>query len=85
MAVVKTSTVYLVIIFIFISVVLLSMLPSYQREGMKTRKTPPLSAEASMKQVKEGTKAMGSDGYRKSITDRIGKLEQTYPDIPDDS
>jgi hypothetical protein len=68
----------------FISIVLLSMLPAYEREGMKTRKTPPLSADASMKQVKEGTQAMGSAGYRKSISDRIGKLEQTYPDIPDE-
>ena len=84
MAVVKSTTLYLVIIFIFISVLLLSMLPSYEREGMKIRKTPALSADASMKQVKEGTKAMGSAGYRKSITDRIGKLEQTYPDIPDE-
>jgi hypothetical protein len=84
MAVVKSATVYLAIIFIFISVVLLAMLPSYEREGMKTRKTPPLSADASMKQVKEGTKTMGAAGYRKSITDRIGKLEETYPDIPDE-
>ena len=84
MAVVKSTTVYLVIIFMFISIVLLSMLPSYEREGMKTRKTPPLSADDSMKQVKEGTQAMGSAGYRKSISDRIGKLEQTYPDIPDE-
>jgi hypothetical protein len=37
-----------------------------------------------MKQVKEGTKTMGGAGYRKSISDRIGKLEQTYPDIPDE-
>lgn len=84
MAVVKSITVYLVIIFMFISIVLLSMLPSYEREGMKTRKTPPLSADDSMKQVKEGTQAMGSAVYRKSISDRIGKLEQTYPDIPDE-
>jgi hypothetical protein len=84
MAVVKSATVYLAIIFIFISVVLLAMLPSYEREGMKTRKTPPLSADASMKRVKEGTKTMGAAGYRKSITDRIGKLEETYPDIPDE-
>jgi hypothetical protein len=84
MAVVKSTTVYLVIIFMFVSIVLLSMLPSYEREGMKTRKTPPLSADDSMKQVKEGTQAMGSTGYRKSISDRIGKLEQTYPDIPDE-
>ena len=84
MAVVKSTTVYLVIIFMFISVLLLAMLPSYEREGMRTRKTPPLSADASMKQVKEGTKTMGSSGYRKSISDRIGKLEQTYPDIPDE-
>jgi hypothetical protein len=84
MAVVKSDTVYLAIIFIFISVVLLAMLPSYEREGMKTRKTPPLSADDSMKQVKEGTKTMGAAGYRKSISDRIGKLEQTYPDIPDE-
>jgi hypothetical protein len=84
MAVVKSATVYLAIIFIFISVVLLAMLPSYEREGMKTRKTPPLSADASMKQVKEGTKTMGAAGYQKSISDRIGKLEQTYPDIPDE-
>jgi len=84
MAVVKSTTVYLVIIFMFISALLLAMLPSYAREGMKTRKTPPLSADASMKQVKEGTQAMGSAGYQKSISDRIGKLEQTYPDIPDE-
>jgi len=83
MAVVKT--VYLVIIFIFISIVLLSMLPSYTREGMKTRKTPPLSAEASMKQVKDGTSTLGHTGYIQSISDRIGHLEQLYPDIPDDS
>ena len=84
MAVVKSTTVYLVIIFMFISVLLLGMLPSYEREGMRTRKTPPLSADASMKQVKEGTKTMGGAGYRKSISDRIGKLEQMYPDIPDE-
>ena len=84
MAVVKTSTVYLVIIFIFISVVLLSMLPSYEREGMRVRKSPPLSAEASMKQVKDGTKKLSSAGYIQSINNRIGKLEQTYPDIPDE-
>uniref|UniRef100_A0A6C0CII9 Uncharacterized protein n=1 Tax=viral metagenome TaxID=1070528 RepID=A0A6C0CII9_9ZZZZ len=86
MAVVKTSTLYLVILFIVISGVLLMMLPSSNdREGMKTRRTPPLSADASMKQVKEGTKTMGHDGYVQSISNRIGKLEQTYPDIPDDS
>lgn len=84
MAVVKTSTVYLVIMFIFISVILLSMLPSYEREGMRVRKSPPLSAEASMKQVKDGTKKLGSAGYIQSINNRIGKLEQTYPDIPDE-
>jgi hypothetical protein len=84
MAVAKTSTIYLVIIFIFISIVLLSMLPSYEREGMRVRKSPPLSAEASMKQVKDGTKKLGSAGYIQSISKRIGTLEEKYPDIPDD-
>lgn len=84
MAVVKTSTVYLVIIFIFISIVLLSVLSPPEREGLRTRKSPPLSPEASMKQVKDGTKKLGSAGYIQSIGNRIGKLEQTYPDIPDE-
>jgi|FreactcultureFD7_1027221.scaffolds.fasta_scaffold02268_4 hypothetical protein len=79
------KTIYLVIIFIFISIVLLSLLPAApEREGMRLRKTPPLSAEASMKQVKDGTKKLGSAGYIQSISNRIGTLEQTYPDIPDD-
>ncbi len=73
----KTS--YLLILFVLIAILLLTLLP--QREGFKT---PPLSAEDSMKQVKEGTKTLGSDGYRRSLNDRVGSLEQRYPDIPED-
>lgn len=76
----KTS--YLLILFVAIAILLLTMLP--HREGFRAIKTPPLSAEESMKQVNKGTKELGSDGYMKSLNARVASLEQTYPDIPEE-
>jgi hypothetical protein len=76
--------VYLVILFILVAIVLLYLLPSSGREGMKTVKTPPLSADESMKQVKAGIAKLGGGGYIQDISKRIGKIEQDYPDIPDE-
>jgi hypothetical protein len=76
--------IYLVILFILAAMILLYLLPTSEREGMKTVKTPPLSAEASMKQVKAGIAKLGSRGYIDDISNRIGKVEQDYPDIPDE-
>ena len=79
----KTS-IYLVVLFILAAITLLYLLPSSAREGMKTIKTPPLSPEESMKQVKAGIAKLGSGGYIQDISNRIGKIEQEYPDIPDE-
>jgi len=37
-----------------------------------------------MKQVKAGISKLGSRGYIQDISNRIGKIEQAYPDIPDE-
>ena len=79
----KTS-VYFVIVFILVAIVLLYLLPIHGREGMKTVKTPPLSTDDSMKQVKAGIAKLGNGGYIQDISNRIGKIEQDYPDIPDE-
>jgi len=78
------KSVYLVILFILAAIVLLYLLPSPEREGLKTIKTPPLSPEESMKQVKAGIAKVGSAGYIQDMSSRIGKIEQEYPDIPDE-
>jgi hypothetical protein len=78
------KSVYLVILFILATMILLYLLPSYEREGLKTIKTPPLSPEESMKEVKAGIAKLGSRGYIQDISNRIGKIEQEYPDIPDE-
>lgn len=75
---------YLVILFILVAIILLYLIPVHEREGMKTVKTPPLSADESMKQVKAGVAKLGGGGYIQDISDRIGKIEQEYPDIPDE-
>jgi hypothetical protein len=80
----KKYDVYLVILFILAAIVLLYLLPSPEREGLKTIKTPPLSPEESMKQVKAGIAKVGSGGYIQDMSSRIGKIEQEYPDIPDE-
>ena len=80
----RKTSVYLVIIFILAAMILLYLLPSSGREGLKTIKTPPLSSEESMKQVKAGIAKLGSGGYIQDISKRIGKIEQEYPDIPDE-
>lgn len=79
----KTS-VYLIVVFILAAIILLSLISTHGREGMKTIKTPPLSADESMKQVKAGIAKLGSGGYIQDISNRIGKIEQDYPDIPDE-
>lgn len=79
----KTS-VYLIVIFILAAIILLSLISAHGREGMKTIKTSPLSADESMKQVKAGIAKLGSGGYIQDISNRIGKIEQDYPDIPDE-
>jgi hypothetical protein len=78
------KSIYLVILFILAAITLLYLLPSHEREGLKTIKTPPLSPEESMKQVKAGIAKLGGGGYIKDISNRIGKIEQEYPDIPDE-
>lgn len=78
------KSIYLVILFILAAITLLYLLPSHEREGLKTIKTPPLSPDESMKQVKAGIAKLGSSGYIQDISNRIGKIEQTYPDIPDE-
>lgn len=80
----RKTSVYFVILFILAAIILLYLLPSSGREGMKTVKTPPLSADESMKQVKAGISKLGSGGYIQDISNRIGKIEQEYPDIPDE-
>jgi hypothetical protein len=82
MSAMKTSHL-LLILFVVAAILLLTLLP--QREGYKTGHTPPLEPTASMNQVVEGTNEMGHDGYIRDMVNRISKLEQTYPDIPDDS
>jgi hypothetical protein len=78
------KSVYLVILFILAAMILLYLLPSHEREGFKTIKTPPLSPEESMKEVKAGIAKLGSRGYIQDMSNRIGKIEQEYPDIPDE-
>jgi len=76
---------YLMPIFIALAMIALILLShSGHREGYKTGHTPPLDPNTSTEQVKEGVSKLGHNGYIQSINDRIGILEQKYPDVSDD-
>ena len=75
---------YLILSFVALAIVLLILLSQSGREGYKTGRTPPLDPNVSMKQVNAGVSKLGHNGYIQTINDRIGTLEQTYPDVSED-
>jgi hypothetical protein len=81
----KQST-YLILGFIALAMIALILLSQSGRnkEGYKTGHTPPLDPNISMEQVKKGVSKLGHNGYIQSINDRIGSLEQKYPDVSED-